>query len=233
MALPVITAADFLGWNKIVANQFKEVDLDAYILRFREEYLRGIVGAAVYADIESQARQKWTDILAGVNFVDTEGKRRFLPGLTKSLISFIYFEFIRDNWTSTQVGKVKSLGENSDRATDIEVSNVARSRYNSAVRDINKTFADFLEANELFEEVVTTSTDGGDNTYTLAIASTKYLEDTDLVVISGIVYAVASVVANTSIVIDAGVTGLDFLGLTVSWEPYEDMDFCDLEIAGI
>ena len=80
MALPSITADDFkTGWVKIVANGFKEEDLEAYIDTFRENYLRDIVGDAAYSDIETQTRQKWTDLLNGVNFVDANvvrGKRK-------------------------------------------------------------------------------------------------------------------------------------------------------------
>ena len=57
MALPTITIDDFVGWLKIVANQFKEEDLDQYILTFREQYIRQLCGAAAYTDIDTQTRQ--------------------------------------------------------------------------------------------------------------------------------------------------------------------------------
>ncbi len=232
MALPTITIDDFVGWLKIVANQFKEEDLDQYVLTFREQYLRQLVGAAAYADIEAQTRQKWTDLLDGVNYVDVNGERSYHNGLVKSLIRFIYFEFVRDNFTSTQVGRVKGKSENSERANDIEIANVARSRFNNGVLLIAST-PDFLEANEEFEEEVMAFTDNLDNTYTLSIPNTKYLEAGDTVVINGQEYQPISVTADTSIVIDAGQTGLDFTGDLVNWKPYEDVDFCQLEAASI
>ena len=233
MALPVITVDNFSGWVKIVANQFKEQDLEEYITLFREQYLRQIVGDAAYSDISTQVRQKWDDLLNGVNYVDVDGKRKYHNGFVKSLIRFIYFEFIRDNFTSTQPGKVKGRSENSDRSTELETSNVAVSRYNHGVILINDSTGPFLEANKEFKEGVTSSTDNADNTYTLAIPNTKYLEAGDTLTVNDVEYTAISVTANTNVVIDAGQTGLDFTGDFVIWEPYKDVEFCELEPSGI
>lgn len=233
MALPQILVTDFKGWVKIVGNQFKEVDLENYITEFREHYLRLIVGAGAFKDIEDQTRQKWTDLLDGVDFVDTKGERRYFAGLKKPLIYFIYFEFMRDNFTQTQPGSVKTLGENSQRSTDLEVLDVARSRYNGAVLIVNETTREFLETNKKFSESVTASVDNADNTYTLSIPSTKYLETDDSVTIDGTEYQVTAVTSNVDITIDAGQTGLDFSNDVVIWEPFEAVRFCELEPSGI
>lgn len=232
MALPTINVDDFSGWLKIVANQFKEEDLDEYIVLFREQYLRQIVGAAAYADIEAQTRQKWDDLLNGITYVDEDGKTRHLEGLVKSLTRFIYFEFVRDNFTSTQVGRVKGKSENSERANDMEVLNISRSRYNNGVLLLTST-PRFLEANEKYEEEVSVSIDNADNTYTLLIPNTTYLETGDSVTIDDQEYQTILVVVDTSISIDAGQTGLDFTGDEVIWKPYEDVEFCQLEAAPI
>ncbi len=233
MALPTISAASFTGWIKIVANQFKEADLDEYVTLFLAQYLRQIVGDAAFADIEAQTRQKWTDLLAGVDYVDADGKRKFYGGLTIPLTYFIYFEFIRDNFTSTQVGKVVGKSENSERATDLEVLNVARSRFNQGVFSVNGTTPNFLEANKEFEEIITLSIDHGNNTYTVSIPNTKYLEAGDTVTIGGQDFTVAGLITNLSIVFDAGQIGLDFTGDLVFWEPYVDVEFCKMGLCGI
>ena len=234
MALPTITVSSFTGWVKIVANQFKEDQLELYIEQFREQYLRRIVGAGAYRDIEQQTREKWDDLLNGVDYIDADGKRQYLNGLTDPLIYFIYFEYVRDNFTPTQPGKVKTYSENSKRNTDLEVLNIAISRHNQAVLQINGSLPCFLEANKKFEEVVTASTDNADNTYLIEIPNTKYLENGEPVTIAGTKYTVIDpVVADTSITIDAGATGLDFTNDSVIWEPYKEVDFCELQIAGI
>lgn len=232
MALPIINIDNFVGWVKIVANQFKEEDLDQYVLLFREQYLRQIVGDAAYVDIESQVRQKWTDLLEGVDYVDEEGVRKHHQGLVKALTAFIYFEFVRDNFTATQVGRVKGKSENSERANDLEVLNVSRSRFNQGAFSLLGTPC-FLEANEEFQEEVTVSVDNLDNTYTLSIAGTKYLEAGDVVNINEQEYPTISVTQDVSIVIDVGQTGLDFTGNLVTWQPYKDVVFCQIAVCGI
>lgn len=233
MALPVISPDNFTGWTEIVANSFKEEKLQEYIDLFSEKYLRQIVGAAVYADISSQTRQKWVDLLDGIDYVDADGKRKHHVGLVKSLIYFIYFEFVRDNFTSTQTGQVKGDAENSVRAAPLEVAEIARSRFNLGASLVNESTPPFLEANQEFDEEVTGSIDEGDNTYTLSVAITKYIEAGDSVNINGTDYTVTVVVEDTALVIDAGETGLDFTGLQVTWEPFEDLEFCAIGISGL
>ena len=161
------------------------------------------------------------------------GLRRFLPGLRNALIYFIYFEFKRDNFESTQAGHVQNSFENSERSSDLSVLNVARSRYNSAVLQINDSLEHFLEAYKKINVTVNTSTDNGDNTYLLNVDNTKYLEAEDSININGVEYAVDSVVENTSILITASATGLDFTNETVIWEPFKLVIFDCLEPCGI
>jgi hypothetical protein len=233
MALPEILITDFTGPTKIVSNQFKQETLETYIADFRAEYLRRIVGDAAFIDISAQSRQKWTDLLNGVNYTDSEGKRLIYGGLVKPLILFIYFEFVRDNFTPTQVGTVKGAGVNSDRSSDLEVVELARSRYNRAVAMVNNTLPDFLEANADFSEDVTGAIDNADNTYTLSIASTKYLEVGDFVTIDTAEYEVTALTGNTNITIDALQVGLDFSAAIVDWDPYGEVTFCEMEVVGV
>lgn len=233
MALPDITAQSFDGWINIVANQFKATKLEEYIILFREEYLRQIVGDAAYYDITNESRVKWDDLLDGIDYTDKDGKRRYNVGLVKALIRFIYFEFIRDNFTSSQTGKEKGKSANSERATDIEVLDIARNRYNAGVSYINRSIAPFLEANSSFTEEVTASIDNADNTYTLNIPNTQYLQTDEKVLIDGVEYTLIDAVDDISIHIDAGAVGLDFTGKSVYWEPYGDVDFKLMEICGL
>lgn len=230
--LPTITIDDFNGSLKIVANQFKEVDLDYYIETYREQYLRSLVGDGAYEAIETETRQKWTDLLNGVYYTDHNGVRKYVAGLKKALLRFIYFEFVRDNFTATQVGRVKGKSENSERANDIEVLNVSRSRYNRGVL-LLQPIPGFLDHFETIAVEITGSTDNADNTYTLSVASTKYLAADDTVCIGDTDYTVDSLVEDVSVVIDAGEIGLDFTNETLKWQPYKDVHFCTPEPAPI
>lgn len=233
MALPNITSADFTGWVKITANSFKGETLTQYISLFRTEYLRNIVGARAFQAIESTVRQKWSDLINGTYYTDRNGKTQYHNGLRTSLVYFIYFQFERDNFRPVQAGKVKTAAENSERNSVAQVLEVARERYNAGVRLINATTCAFLEANSEYIETVTVSTDNTDNTYTLSISSTKYLENDDEITIDGTSYVVSNVVANTSVDINAGTTGLDFNGRAVTWRPFEFVEFSDLEPSGL
>lgn len=230
--LPVITVDNFSGWTKIVANLFKQDDLNEYITIFTEKYLRSIVGAGAYQDIESQTRQKWDDLINGVNYVDSEGKRSYHNGLFTPLVYFIYWEFIRDNFVATQPGNTKPKYENSERSMSLEVAEIARARYNYAVY-LTCTTEDFLESNNEFIEEITNTVDNLDNTYTLSISSTKYLENDDFVTIDDIDYQVSNVVENVSIDIDGGSTGLNFTGKNSLWQPFKDVDYTQIETSVI
>lgn len=231
MALPEILVSDFKGYVKIVANEFKEADIDVYIETFREQYLRHILGDGAFQDIGNEARAKWNDLLNGAYFETSDGVRRYTSGVKKALIYFIFFEYIRDNYTQTQPGAVKTLGENSTRATDLEVMNIARTRYNAGVLNLNASTQAFLEANEYFAEVVTGSVDNADNTYTLSLPLTKYLEADEVVNLGGNEYVVTAATENVNVTIDAGQTGLDFTGDLITWEPFAAVEFCPIDTA--
>lgn len=232
MALPIITPTNFTGWVKIVAGDFKGAVLQEYIDVFLEQYVRQIIGDAAFLAIQNQPRQKWTDLFGGVSYVDVNDIARKYDGLTVSLLRFIYFEFIRDNFTSTQVGKVTPNNENSITAAAQVVSTVAVSRYNSGVNILNNSLPDFLEAFEELSTPVISFVDNADDTYLINVASTKYVEDTDMVTINDVEYVVSSVTANTSFVIDGSSIGLTFSG-NVTWKPYELVEFCPMSIIGI
>jgi hypothetical protein len=232
LSLPTITPANFTGWAKINANGFKEADLEAYIETFLTDYLRGIVGASAYSAIQAESRAKWTDLLNGVDFTDADGEVQHLEGLKKAIIFFIYFEFIRDNFVSAQTGQVNPLSENSDPFSGTNTLEVARSRFNRGVRGL-ESVPDFLEAYEDLSEIISASVDNADDTYLLSIPSTKYLEVGDPLAINFIEYTVLAVVADTSLTINAGEVGLAFQGESLSWDPFEKVNFCPVGLCGI
>jgi len=226
MSIPVINATSFIGWNKITGNQFRDDKLLEYITLFEEEYMRMILGDGAFLEIEGDAvpLQKWTDLMDGVDYTNLDGDKKRNTGITDQLIKFIYFEFIRDNFASTQVGKVKSSNENSVLLTGDEVGAVVRARYNSAVRALHESIFLFLENYEQIDEPITGFVDNTDNTYTINVASTLYLIDTDTVTIGGNEFVVSGLIANTSFVISAGSVGLSFSG-NATYKPYEVVEF--------
>lgn len=224
MARPSITPDDFIGWVNISANSFKSALLQSYINTFYEQYTRQIIGDAAYLAIESESKQEWTDLMAGVEYTNNEGIQAKYDGLVVSLLKFIYFEFVRDNFTSSQPGKNQPKNENSINLPGGNVAAVARSRYNSAVHAVNLNTTSFLE---VFHPVITpliSFTDNGNGTYTFLVGTTKYLLAGDTVVIDGAEYIVTSSPGGAAFVIATGQVGDTFTG-PVSWDPYEEVDF--------
>lgn len=230
MALPVIDIDSFIGWLKITANDFKEADLDSYIALFQEEYTRRIIGDSAFLALID--RPKWVDLLSGVDYINLDSDNKRNTGITEQLIKFIYFEFIRDDFTSSQVGKVKAANENSSKLSGDEVGAIVRARYNSGVRVLHESVLDFLQNYEEINEPITGFVDNADNTYRIDVAKTLYLLDSDEVTIGGVEFVISGLVPDTSFVIDAGAIGLSFSG-DASYKPYELVVFDPLEFSTI
>lgn len=214
MALPQITFDDFKGFYKLTLNQFKEEDLAEYIPEFIESYIRYIVGDGAFTDIKNQDFQKWNDLVNGVDFVNEDKERVTLVGLKKLLVGFIFFEYVRDNFTTTVTGRVKGKSENSERATDIEVANIARSRFNRLVTPFNMSMKNFLEVNEALISLIGESVDLLDNRYLLTLDNPVYLNTGQKIEVGVDEYTVIEI---QLFAIDAGATGLDFTGDQVIW----------------
>ena len=229
MAIPVINKDSFKGWLRVSGNQSREDKLLEYITLFEEEYMRRILGDGAFLEIEGDLvpLQKWTDIMDGVDYTNTDGDNKRNTGITDQLIKFIYFEFIRDNFASSQVGKVKAMNENSVILTGDEVGAVVRARYNSAVRALHESIFLFLENYEQIDEPITGFVDNVDNTYTINVDKTLYLIDGDTVTISGTDFVISGLIIDTSFVIDAGTVGLSFSG-NATYKPYEVVEFSPL-----
>ncbi len=175
MALPNITPDDFIGWNNIVTSGSQKEILIDYISRFTDHYLRLIIGDKAFISIQTQNRKKWNDLLNGSNFINDEGVKMQQQGLVMPVKDFIYFEYIRDNFTSSQIGLLQNKSTTADRLTDTDVQEIARSRYNNGV-SIMHGIKDFLKANEKRKTFITESFYLGEYEYLVLIEDNEYLE---------------------------------------------------------
>lgn len=230
MALPIITVDDFKGWGKISGNQFREEKLTEYISLFMEKYLRDIIGDGAFLEIVNIDLQKWTDLIEGVDYLNVDGLNFRNDGIKEQLVKFIYFEFVRDDFSSSQVGKVKGSNENSEKLNGPEVGAVVRARYNSGIRELHQSVLMFLANYDQINEPITGFVDNLDNTYTINVASTLYLIDGDQVNINGVDFDISGLISDTSFLIDAGDTGLSFNGNAV-YKPYKLVEFDPLQFS--
>lgn len=224
MALPIILPSDFKGFYKIAANSYKSELLQDYIDQFQKKYVRDIIGDVAYLAAKGTNKTKWTDLFGGADYVDNYGKNRHSDGLQDSLKGFIYFEFTRDNFVSSNNGAAKNTSENSTPLTAIEISTIAASRFNISVDNLKSDIYIFLTEHDVISQDIASFIDNANQTYNITIADTKYLDANDEVAIDGDYYDIVSIVDATTFVINAGSTGYIFDG-AVKWYPYEDVEF--------
>lgn len=223
MALPSILPEHFTGFFKIASNSYKSDLLQGYIDQFYKKYLRAVLGDAAYLDAKDTTEDKWTDLLNGADYVDS-GNNKTFEGVRSAIIGLIYFEFVRDNFASSNNGMHRDNSENSSNLTATEISAIANSRYNYAVEILKIEVYGFLSAHYSIDRDVVSVVDNLNNTYAITISSTKYLYVGDEVTINDIIYDVVSITDATTFVINAGGVGYSF-NEAVTWHPYEDVEF--------
>lgn len=230
MALPTITPADFVGWIKISADTFQQVELQGYINRFYSRYLYKVLGADAVMEITDNDPifQKWSDILNGVVYFNTRlDKNIQLDPLLEKVRQFIYFEFVRDDFLNTNTGNVRNLNENSIQLAPIETSAIATSRYNDGIDYVNCQLLDFLANYQTIEHDITGFIDNGGNSYTIETDSTFYLVEGDTVTIDRVEYVISNLIVDTSFDI-VSTDATSFEGV-YSFKPFENVPNCPLE----
>lgn len=225
MALPTISTSDFTGLVKISTDPYRSAQLTQYITDTYEDTVRSIIGAEATNDIVNNTiTTKWTDLFSGVYYYNIDEDKYYkTKGLTYALIRIIYFYYVRDNWISTNTGKVRNQNENANLLTPIEVNAIAENRYNNAVKAVNE-LKKWFDNYENFEGTIDSFVDNGGGSYTISSSNTIYLQNTDTVTISGDDYTVSNVVDNTSFDITAASAGLSFTG-SYFYSPFDSVEF--------
>lgn len=224
MALPAITAAEFIGYLRISTNQFTQEKLQNYIDDLYPEMVRKVLGDAALHDIENDPdplADKWTAIFNGYVYENKDGYNIGLIPFKKMVIDMIYFEYQRDDFQATIAGNVKSAQENSDALTRDQNNGRAKLRYNRASRNINCSLYPFLEHFNVLDADITGITNVG-TTYTVEVDYTEFLEVGDTVSIDRVGYTVTAVVTNTSFDVESSTP---VLGVKATWEPYAKVCF--------
>lgn len=204
MSLPQINVSDYSeGFLKISTNNFTEVNLQSYINRFLEIFLKHLIGDPAYVKLVnlSPNTQKWDDLLSGVVY-ERDGKQYENVGLKTVLISLIYSQYVNDDFQSSMVGKVKNNSENSVTLMSSAVATASLKRWNEAVRNVNCSIIPFLNNYTQLTSNITNVNNVG-TTYTIFTDSTFYLDNEDNVTIGSEKYEVRNVVENVSFDITA------------------------------
>ena len=221
--LPEITIDDFKGAVKISLNDFIQTDFQDYINEYTVEYINEYLGGDACYEIENNDYQRWDDLMLGVNYKNKQGKWSKLRGYKKALVYFIYYHYVNDFFTMTEVGAVSNLNENSRSVPQYQIAN---HRWNSIYKFIDEVI-EFLDNYCEIREVITSSTENL-GVYTLTVDCTLYLQEGDTVEINDVEYIVSNLVPNVSFNITAD-SGLDFTSDEVIYKPYSSVDMDKLK----
>lgn len=229
MALPILTNTDFTGKVRISTNSFSS--LEAYISELEPQIIKEVLNSDCLYEIETdvELKSKYTDLLDGGYYTNSDGERINFIGLKQFLKYYIYASYNADNFSNTVIGNVRNIAENSSY-NGSEASQIVYNRWNEAVTIYEEDIYEFLKEFEDVKTTITASVDGG-GSYALSVPSTKYLYAQDEVTIDGVDYTVFSVVDDTTITIIEATGGLDFTGKEVSWKPFFDIYFNKYDLA--
>ena len=227
--MSLLLESDFIGVYKISTDNFSE--FQNYIDQYEQMYIRAIVGDenASNMTVLGSLDQKYLDLWNGVNYTGFSDQFTINSGLKKALMGFIYFHYISDNFTNTNVGNVINSNENSSNTENTVNGQIATNRFNSSVTQVRNDINNFLSFYNTIESISTGYAILSPTSYKILIPSTKYLQANSVITINDIEYTVTSIDDNVSVNFIAP-AGSDFTGATVIWYPFYQSIINNLEM---
>lgn len=228
MAIEAVTANDFIGRWKIVADTYQIEYLQNYLNQWQPQLIHWIVSVDAFNEIEDNgiaSKAKWVDLFNGSRgYYNSDcDKKMYHLGVTDALKGLLYFVYVKDRvFDPTNSGNVQPLQEVSKRTNNVHNGVIAATRWNQSVAKLRGEILPFIENYEEITGVISSSIDLGGGSYTLNLSSTLYLSDGETVTINGIEYTVSNLIENASFDISGETIGKDFTGDSVLWRPYDD-----------
>ena len=229
MSLPILLNTDFVnGSTRISQNAEVTTQLTDYISTFENRYIKSLLNDLMFTEIRDNGtlHSKYTALIEGVDWIDTEGDLNVLEGFKSALKGFIYYHYVGDNFSSTPVGNVRSLPETSQQVTTGQNTQIAFSRFNEGV-SFYRQCVSFVSFYNKINEDIDSSVESPAGTFTISCGSTLHLENGDTGTLSGVNYVVAAVIANTSFVITA-TAGTVFSG-AFYYEPFKEANLYNIK----
>ena len=229
MSLPILLNTDFTnGSTRISQNVDVTTQLNDYISTFENRYIKQLLNDEMFIAIRDGSHSKYTALINGVDWTDSDSEVHVLVGLKEALKGFIYFHYVGDNFNSTPVGNVRSLPEVSQQVTSGQNTQISFRRFNEAVNYYRECVS-FCSYYSKIDEDINSSVESPAGTFTIAVDSTLYLETGDTVNIGGVDYVTANVVTDTSFEITA-TAGTIFSG-SLSYQPFKDANLFNIDKA--
>lgn len=202
MAIPTLSSSDFRGSLGISQDNFG--GLDYYITEFYSNvnsagnYIREFVGEEALQEVSVSIAEKWVDLMEGVTYLNSEGKKVRFSGVKEMCKNAIFFEYVRDDYTPAITGFVQNMNENGVRLESQKVYQKSARKYNQSIKINNEQLLCFLENYKNHKGTITGTIDNGGLSWTIQTDSTLYLSDGDTVTINQIDYTVSNVIDNVS-----------------------------------
>lgn len=197
------------GVFRLAQDKYSSDDIQTYIDKYENFYLRIILGDKLYTDFVADLTSnvpnhpKYLALLNGATYTNSDGKFVIYDGLIESVKYFIWTEYVRrSNYINTIAGTVENQNENSTTITRGLISQLCRDAWNTGVPLANGTNY-FVFNFDNYESIASSITFVSGTTYLVTIADTLYLADGDTVTINKIDYTVANLVDNVSFEIDS------------------------------
>lgn len=233
MSLPLTLAAtDYITKPFRISTQ-NATQLNALITVVERRELTNLFGSAVYLRIKDNITLKAQDeaLINGYDYIDSNDVQRSYQGYKQALKYTVYFEFVKDNFETSDVGLTRNENTNKTHITPGESAQIVHGRRNAGVTIYNDETLPFIEEFANPSGTILTSVDNADNTYNVTVDGTDsiftFLQVGDTITINDTDYIVT--VANdpinpTQITFDAGSIGLDFTGNDYDFTNFEDFN---------
>lgn len=141
---PILTTSDFVGSLTLSKNSLQEENLTAFIEETEKELTLNMLGSEIFIGLRDTDESKYTDLIDGVDYTDSNGKVNVMKGFKAVLKQLVWALWIKDNWQNTPVGNVKGLNENSSDVDNNQTKSIMYERYNTGIDLFNTNILPFL-----------------------------------------------------------------------------------------
>ncbi len=213
MAIPTLSSSDFIGSVGLSQDNFGS--LTDYINEFYNDgdspsnYIREFLGEGALQEVIASTAQKWTDIMEGVTYVNSEGVKARFSGVRDMCKNVVFFQYVRDDYIPSSTGLVQNMNENSSMLDSVKVYQKAGLKYNQSIMANNNQLPCFLSTYDNYRVDITGISDIGGGSLSIETNSTLYLYDGDTVAINGTDYVVSNVIEDASFEITSSLITAD------------------------
>ena len=232
---PLITIEEFVGVLRIAKDKHADDDFKAIVKKEQDELFRDLITGELYRELVTDvnasnptigepSKQKFIDLLNGVDFIDDDDNTVVVVGALEAIRHFVYSQSVQQQpYKNTPSGTVISQNENSQPIIRQQLNVQTNQRYNKGV-ELYEELVQFVKFYTKFKTTYTSISEAPAGTYTVLISDTQYLSVGDTITIEGTEFLIdVSVTTDTSIVFTSTAGKTFAAGGNIFWEPFKDV----------